>query len=84
MCFVSIFLLVGWNALRNACQALMQQFLSSADWKHRHAALLAISQVGEVVPQDEIGGLVRSVLFFFFVLLEKCVGVVLTQNNVHD
>jgi len=54
-----------WNSLRSACQALMQQFLSSPDWKHRHAALMAISQIGEVIPQDELDPIVRILLGSF-------------------
>eukprot|EP00301_Raphidiophrys_heterophryoidea_P019932 c4748_g2_i1.p1 GENE.c4748_g2_i1~~c4748_g2_i1.p1 ORF type:complete len:1121 (+),score=367.41 c4748_g2_i1:106-3363(+) len=53
-----------WNALRNACQALMQQFLNSADWKHRHAAIMSISQIGEVIPQEELDPIIRILLQF--------------------
>eukprot|EP00301_Raphidiophrys_heterophryoidea_P025307 c8461_g1_i1.p1 GENE.c8461_g1_i1~~c8461_g1_i1.p1 ORF type:complete len:1083 (+),score=359.15 c8461_g1_i1:117-3365(+) len=58
-------LTLRWNALRQACQGLMQQFLGSPDWKHRHAALMAISQIGEVIPQDELEPIVSILLNSF-------------------
>lgn len=54
-----------WKAIKGACQSLMTSYLNSEDWKQRHAALMALSQIGEVVPEEELVPFVQAILQSF-------------------
>eukprot|EP00298_Acanthocystis_sp_HF-20_P014614 c20843_g1_i1.p1 GENE.c20843_g1_i1~~c20843_g1_i1.p1 ORF type:complete len:1114 (+),score=510.20 c20843_g1_i1:83-3343(+) len=51
-----------WKALKSSCTKLISQHLQNPDWKYRHSALMTISQVGEVIPVEEINPVVGILL----------------------
>ena len=43
---------IGQKRILPALSAVMSEFLTNADWKYRHAALMALSQVVCIIPQQ--------------------------------
>jgi len=59
---------IGGKAFLPPCFSTVQQLWQSGDWKHRHAALMAVSQIGDACKKQlvaQIGGVLGRVLPFF-------------------
>ena len=59
---------VGGKSVLPVANAILQQFLSNADWRYRHAGLMAVSQIGEGCAkqiQQSLGDVIQMVLANF-------------------
>lgn len=56
---------IGHRKAMPVCFRLMQTFAQNADWHYRHAAMWTLSQVGEVMQEDDLDAQLENAVRFF-------------------
>jgi HEAT repeat protein len=56
---------IGYRKALPVCFRLMENFLQNPDWHYRHAAFWTLSQVGEVMQDDDLEAQINNAVKYF-------------------